>query len=317
LRYAFSPIGIIDFVGIFPTYLLLIYPEFGAFAFVRILRVLRVLRIFALGRIARATNVILKALIAARYKIAVFAALVAVVVLVAGALMYAIEGPEGGFTNIPLATYWAVATLTTVGHPDLFPVTTTGQILASVLMVLGYGFIAVSVGVITSEVVVLQQAHTELLGAEESERLEYKASAFYSYQNPDIPESHMFHTSILKPTAGFLNAKGGTLVIGMSDDGDVVGVQKDLELKQWNIDQYVNRITDRIASNLGEFAAAMTTISVVPEGDQHLCLLEIARSPDPVYRTGKQSPVFYARINNSTREISGPSLVSYVQKRWN
>ena len=73
-------------------------------------------------------------------------------VAIVGSLMYLIEGPESGFTSIPVSMYWAIVTLTTVGYGDIAPITVTGRLLASVLMILGYGIIAVPTGIMTLEI---------------------------------------------------------------------------------------------------------------------------------------------------------------------
>ena len=65
--------------------------------------------------------------------------------------MYLVEGKKSGFTNIPVSIYWSIVTLTTVGYGDIHPVTPFGQFIATVLMVLGYGIIAVPTGIVTSE----------------------------------------------------------------------------------------------------------------------------------------------------------------------
>ncbi len=317
-QYARSFFGVIDFLAIIPTYIAFLVPGWETLAVLRVLRVMRILRIFELGRFSRAADLISTALIAARYKIGIFATIVALVVMIAGAFMYMLEGPQNGFTSLPKAAYWVIATLTTVGHPSLSPATPVGQMFGSLIMILGYAFIAIPVGIITSEVVAVQSSLKEILGAEESERLEYKSSAYYSYENPDVPQNVIFLASVLKPVAGFLNGKGGTLAIGVNDDGQAIGVENDLEAKSWDVDKYVNSITNAIISELGAVAGTMTKISIEDFEGRKICLCEIQRSPDPVYlRTPKNSRSFYVRVNNSTRELSGPDLVSYIRKRWN
>ena len=317
-RYARSFFGIVDFVAIIPTYAALIWPGLETLAVLRALRIVRILRVLSMSRFSRAAELIGAAMAAARFKIGVFAVFVGLVVVLAGALMYIVEGPERGFTSIPHATYWAIGTLTTVGDTGLTPTTPFGKMFASVMMMMGYAFIAIPVGIITSEVVTVQKNLGELLDAEESERLEHKSSAFYSYENSQIPERVIFEASILKPVAGFLNGKGGTLIIGVDDNGQVIGVEKDLEVKAWDIDKYQNVITDRILRNLGSMAAAMTNITPRESKGKNVCVLDIQPAPDPVFlKTSKDLKTFYVRINNSTRELSGASMVSYLRKRWN
>ena len=149
--YARSFYGIVDLVAILPTYLMWLIPGSQSFAVIRILRVLRVFRVLKLAQFVGGERVILRALKASAYKIVVFVIAVLTLVMVVGALMHVIEGPENGFTSIPKSVYWAIVTITTVGFGDVAPQTPLGQMLASVLMILGYGIIAVPTGIVTVE----------------------------------------------------------------------------------------------------------------------------------------------------------------------
>ncbi|HYD53329.1 MAG TPA: ion transporter, partial [Gemmatimonadaceae bacterium] len=150
-RYARSLYGVLDLLAVLPTYLGVFFPE-GRFLMVfRVLRVLRAFRILKLAEYVQQAGVLSAALRASRYKITVFVTAVLSIVVVVGSLMYLIEGPEHGFTSIPTAVYWAIVTLTTVGYGDLAPATPLGKSLASALMILGYGVIAVPTGIVTLE----------------------------------------------------------------------------------------------------------------------------------------------------------------------
>jgi voltage-gated potassium channel len=150
-RYARSFFGVIDLLAILPTYLAVILPSSRYFIIVRIFRVLRVFRVLKLASYLGEASVLGKALRASRYKIAVFLLTVLTLVVVIGALMYLVEGQGSQFTSIPRGIYWAVVTLTTVGYGDIAPQTTLGQGLASLVMILGYGIIAVPTGIVTVE----------------------------------------------------------------------------------------------------------------------------------------------------------------------
>lgn len=150
-HYIFSFFGIIDFISSFATVASLYIPGVQSFLIIRSLRLLRVFRILKLARYFDEGSMILDALRASRIKISVFLFTVVILVLVAGTSMYIIEGSEAGFTNIPISMYWAVVTLTTVGYGDIAPLTNTGRILASILMIMGYAIIAVPTGIVTSE----------------------------------------------------------------------------------------------------------------------------------------------------------------------
>ena len=153
LSYATSFFGIVDLMAIVPTYASLFVGGGHYFLVVRALRLLRIFRIFKLAHFLTQANVLTAALRASRVKIAVFLFTVLTLVVIIGALMYVIEGAENGFTSIPMGMYWAVVTLTTVGYGDLAPSTTLGRFVASLVMILGYGIIAVPTGIVTTELV--------------------------------------------------------------------------------------------------------------------------------------------------------------------
>ena len=152
-RYALSFYGLIDLVSVAPTYLAIIFPAGRFLMALRVLRVLRVFRILKLTQYVQEASVLSNALRASRHKITVFVATVMSVVVVVGSVMYMIEGSNAasGFTSIPQAIYWAIVTMTTVGYGDVAPQSPLGKIVASALMVAGYGIIAVPTGIVTLE----------------------------------------------------------------------------------------------------------------------------------------------------------------------
>jgi len=149
MKYATSFYGVVDFVAIIPTYLSLVFPATRYFAVVRALRILRVFRVLKLIQYLQEANTLIAALKASRRKITVFFFTVCTLVIIFGSLMYVIEGEANGFTSIPKSIYWAIVTMTTVGYGDLSPSTALGQVLASVIMILGYSIIAVPTGIFT------------------------------------------------------------------------------------------------------------------------------------------------------------------------
>lgn len=152
-KYATSFFGVIDLMAILPTYLSLILPGSQYLIAVRSLRLLRVFRIFRLVNYLRGSRTILFALRQSRHKIQVFLFAILVVVIVMGSIMYVVEGQQNdGFDNIPRSIYWAIITLTTVGYGDITPITPLGQMLASIIMILGYAIIAVPTGIVSSEI---------------------------------------------------------------------------------------------------------------------------------------------------------------------
>jgi voltage-gated potassium channel len=156
LRYATSFFGIIDLLSILPTYLAMFFPELHALLDVRILRLIRIFRILKLTLYVEEYQALGRALQASRRKILVFLSFVLMVVLLLGTVMYVVEGPENGFTNIPMAMYWAIVTITTVGYGDLTPKTDLGRMIASMMMLLGWGILAVPTGIVTAEMTSLR-----------------------------------------------------------------------------------------------------------------------------------------------------------------
>ena len=152
LKYIFSFYGIIDFLSIAPTYLSLIVVGSQYLLAIRILRLLRVFRVFKLTHLLTQSNILVGALKASRAKIAVFLFAVLTSVVVIGAIIYVVEGPENGFTSIPVSMYWAIVTLTTVGYGDISPQTPLGQFIASIVMIMGYAIIAVPTGIVSVEI---------------------------------------------------------------------------------------------------------------------------------------------------------------------
>ncbi len=152
LKYVTSFFGIVDLLSIIPTYLSLFIAGSHYLLVIRILRLLRVFRIFKLVRFLGATAILNQALKASRPKIVVFLTTVLLIVVVIGSMMYLVEGnANSGFDNIPVSIYWAIVTLTTVGYGDITPITPLGRVLSAMIMIMGYGIIAVPTGIVTAE----------------------------------------------------------------------------------------------------------------------------------------------------------------------
>lgn len=151
IKYWLSFFGLIDFLSLLPSYLTLFFSGSKFLMIIRSLRLLRVFRILHLSNFMNEATNLGSALRASSRKIIVFLVAVLAMVLVVGTLMYIIEGGNSGFTSIPKSIYWAIVTVTTVGYGDIAPATILGQTIASVLMLLGYGIIAVPTGIVSAE----------------------------------------------------------------------------------------------------------------------------------------------------------------------
>lgn len=149
LGYATSFFGVVDLLSILPTYLSIFFPGSQSLLTIRTLRLLRIFRVFKLTHYTREARIIMSALRASGRKISVFLSAVLAIVVIVGSLMYVIEGEDSGFADIPTSIYWAIVTLTTVGYGDISPQSPIGKALASFLMIMGYGIIAVPTGIVT------------------------------------------------------------------------------------------------------------------------------------------------------------------------
>lgn len=170
-RYIFSFYGVIDFLSTIPKYLSLFLAGTHALVALRALRLLRVFRILKLARYLGASNQLANAIKASRAKIAVFLFAVLIAAIIFGTIMYMVEGEEHGFTNIPKSVYWCIVTLTTVGFGDIAPQTPIGQFIATIIMILGYGIIAVPTGIVSAEYTKATGKHKNKLSDEEYEQL--------------------------------------------------------------------------------------------------------------------------------------------------
>ena len=150
-KYIFSFFGIVDLLAILPTYIGLVFIGAHSLMVIRALRLLRIFRVLKLARFVSEANVMVKAFQASRRKITVFVLAVLTITIIFGTLMYMIETPESGFTSIPRSIYWAIVTLTTVGFGDITPHSALGQLVASIVMILGYGMIAVPTAIMSAE----------------------------------------------------------------------------------------------------------------------------------------------------------------------
>ncbi len=150
-KYIFSFYGVVDFLSIIPTYISLVFTGTQFLLVIRVLRLLRVFRVLKLVRFTKASRLLQVSIKESMHKITIFLGVVITSVIIAGAMMYLIEGHQNDFTSIPKSIYWAIVTLTTVGYGDMAPSTVLGQTLASLIMILGYSIIAVPTGIITIE----------------------------------------------------------------------------------------------------------------------------------------------------------------------
>lgn len=150
VKFVFSFAGIIDLLAILPFYLPLFFAMDGRV--LRMLRLFRILRIFKMGRYSTAFNLIIRVVSQRKEELFITLTIVFVVLILASSMMYYIEHevqPEN-FSSIPETMWWGVATLTTVGYGDVYPVTPIGKVLGAFIAILGVGVFALPAGIIAS-----------------------------------------------------------------------------------------------------------------------------------------------------------------------
>jgi len=158
IRYIFSFLGLIDLLAIIPMYLSILLVGAQSLLVLRVLRLLRIFRIFKLTHFLSEMSFLGAALKSSAKKISIFMLVVLALVVILGSIMYIIERKENGFESIPESIYWAIVTITTVGYGDISPVTPLGKFIASIIMLIGYGIIAVPTGIITTEMAITARA---------------------------------------------------------------------------------------------------------------------------------------------------------------
>jgi len=151
LLYVTSFLGIIDLLAIIPSYLSIFFVGAQSLLVFRALRLLRIFRIFKLVHFLTEMEFLKIALRGSLKKISIFMLVVLSIVIILGSVMYLVEDAKNGFNSIPDSIYWAIVTITTVGYGDISPVTPLGKFVASIMMFIGYGIIAVPTGIITTE----------------------------------------------------------------------------------------------------------------------------------------------------------------------
>ena len=155
----------------------------------------------------------------------------------------------------------------------------------------------------------------ELIAEMETATVEFKSSLWHSYRE-GVPEK-VITTSVVKTVAGLMNGGGGTLVIGVDDDGNILGIEKDLLLKKMDTDRYVNALTTLLGTALGQGSSTLAHVRVERARDGSVCLVDVDPSVEPVFaRVSKSERVFFVRVNNSTRRLDGAEMLKYVRQRW-
>jgi voltage-gated potassium channel len=153
VRYAKSFLGVIDLISILPSFVALFVPEAYVLLDVRILRLLRIFRILKMSGYVDEYQWLMLAVADSRRKIGVFLSIILTMVVILGTMLYVVEGAENGFTSVPTSIYWAISTVTTTGFGDIAPKTDIGRFITSIMMMFGWGILAVPTGIVSAEMI--------------------------------------------------------------------------------------------------------------------------------------------------------------------
>jgi hypothetical protein len=155
----------------------------------------------------------------------------------------------------------------------------------------------------------------ELVTAGESETIEFKSSVFHSYK-PDIPEK-VITGAIVKTVAAFLNTNGGTLAIGVADNGTVLGLAEDLQLKSFDLDKFENALRTLLINAIGAVPANRCRTRFEKIDGHDVCLIDVDAGLKPTYADSeKGKSLFFIRAGNTTRQLDMQETVDYISGRW-
>lgn len=165
---------------------------------------------------------------------------------------------------------------------------------------------------LTSE---LQHDLAALIAAGEGEALEFKSSLRWDVNERRVNRG--LEAVVMKSLAGFLNGAGGTLLIGVADDGEVLGLENDYQtLKRQNRDGFDQALMGAIANNLGgDLAPYVQAVFHVPRG-REVCRVIVSPAPRPVFLEQGGSPKFYLRSGAATRELNVKEAIDFQASRW-
>lgn len=162
-----------------------------------------------------------------------------------------------------------------------------------------------------------ERSTTELLAVGESGSLEFKSSARWNYYTHQRDAA--IELSVVKTVAGFLNARGGTLLIGVDDQRQVVGLDQDLKTfsSRQDLDAYENWLTNLFEISIGKPVIGRLAVLFEQLEGGGVCRIDVRPSKKPVFvRSGKSAADFYVRLNNSTRLLNTAEALDYIQAHW-
>jgi len=155
----------------------------------------------------------------------------------------------------------------------------------------------------------------ELIAQGENERVEFKSSIRWDYNRSAVNKS--LQEVIAAAIAGMLNSQGGFLLIGIADDGTVLGIEKDLQtLHRRNTDGFQLALADIVEVYLGTEYMRYIRTRFEPVDGRQVCVVSIQKSPTPVFFAKGDVHTFWVRTGNSTRGLDVKAAMNYIQAHW-
>lgn len=151
----------------------------------------------------------------------------------------------------------------------------------------------------------------DVIAAGESETVEFKASLRWDFKTSQ--DNKALQDEVLQAIAGFLNAAGGDVVVGVADDGSVIGIEADLRLFGRGEDSYLQRIANLVADRVGPEFGGLVTVQITGLDDKRVCRVMVKGAPKPAFIDGSD---FYVRVGNTTRKLDPKRTVDYVNTHW-
>ena len=156
---------------------------------------------------------------------------------------------------------------------------------------------------------------SELIQLEESAALEFKSTLRWDVYRDQVNKD--LESVIAKSVAGFMNAEGGTLLIGVDDEGEVLGLERDLKtLGRGDVDGFHQKLVQVLNNHLGSAFLQHVRVSFDEVDDKLVCMVDVKKSPQPVYVQGGKEQAFYVRTGNTTRPFDMQGAHNYIDMHW-
>jgi len=167
---------------------------------------------------------------------------------------------------------------------------------------------------IREPLVTKQRPITELIRYGEGPSLEFKSTLQWDVVRNQANKA--LRHSVLKTLVAFLNTEGGTLLIGVEDNGDILGLDRDLNLVGGSIDKFQQLLASLIMEYIGAAASPLVKVRFEDVEDKRICVIDVDKAPEPVFLKGERGKEFYIRVGTTTRILDPEQTMAYIQTNW-